>query len=126
LNIKELIREARLNKKLTLVELADLIGSTHSAISAWENGRSEPAPKYQMKLKEVLGIDFNDTLQEPAATYQKAGSFDNLSAAHKDLAASHMGLTEAMQEMVSIHKELIRNNTELTRKLLELMGTKGE
>jgi transcriptional regulator with XRE-family HTH domain len=124
LNIKELIREARLNNKLTLVELAEKIGSTHSAISAWENGRSEPAPKYQMKLKEILGIEFNDTVDEPAAVYQRSGGIESLSEAHKNLTVSHIGLTEAMQEMVSIHKDLIKHNTELTNKILDMMGTK--
>ena len=125
MNINDLIKEGRQKKGLTMVELAEKIGSTHSAISAWESGKSEPNVKFRYKLKEILGIEFNDTVEEPAAVY-KSGGMENLSEAHKNLTSSHIGLTEAIQEMVTIHKDLIKHNTELTNKILDMMGTKDK
>ena len=136
MNIRDLIRDSRLKNNLTMVELADKIGSTQSAISAWESGKSEPAPKYQRKLQEVLGIEFNDIASEPVASYDiqrmvgtpKLSILDNMSEAQKNMAEAQINMTEAQLnmtksnvELIEIHKELIQQNTVLTKKILEMM-----
>jgi transcriptional regulator with XRE-family HTH domain len=64
LKISELIREERLKRNLTLVQLAELLGCTHAVISTWELGKAEPGPKYLRKLKDVLGISLYTTTNE--------------------------------------------------------------
>ncbi len=49
------IREARLKKKLTQVELAKRVGVDNSAISGYETAAFRPDPDIAIKIANVLG-----------------------------------------------------------------------
>ena len=49
--MKELRRKAALTQK----DLAELMGVTQSAVSAWETGINDPCLKKLLKLAEILG-----------------------------------------------------------------------
>jgi len=55
LSFGELIREHRLEKRLTLGEVARLIGETIPHMSDMEHGRRVPATSVAKKLCEILG-----------------------------------------------------------------------
>ena len=56
----ELIRNARIKKGYTQVELGDLIGVTNKAISRWEKGDSFPDISVIEELSRVLDIRIQD------------------------------------------------------------------
>ena len=56
----ELIRNARIKKGYTQVELGDLIGVTNKAISRWEKGESFPDISVIEELSRVLDIRIQD------------------------------------------------------------------
>lgn len=56
MNIGQKIKQLRKERKLEQKELADKIGCTPKAISAWETGRREPRKKWRLKLAEIFGI----------------------------------------------------------------------
>lgn len=58
--IGKLIAECRKAKKLTQVELANLLGVTDKSISKWENGICLPDVSLYMKICEILDITLNE------------------------------------------------------------------
>lgn len=65
------IRAARLRKRLTQKRVADKLGVTKAAVSGWECGRMEPAPRTAIALVRLLpGLKieeiypFRDSLHE--------------------------------------------------------------
>ena len=50
------IKELRLKTGLTLDELGNLLGTSKSIISRWENGISLPSPNKLKKITETLGV----------------------------------------------------------------------
>ena len=112
MKISQLIRDARLKKGLTLVQLAEEIGSTHSAISSWENGKQDPAPKFQLKLKEVLGIDINDSVADPPGVYCNH---------HNDIEKMWETVNSTIANLVESNKMLTETNAKIVETLLEQM-----
>ena len=53
------LKQARKNKKLTQMQLAELIGAKHNSISNWENDQNRPDPDTISLLCGVLEIDPN-------------------------------------------------------------------
>ena len=53
------IRAARVFRKLTQKELAQLVGVTSSAVTNYENNHSHPKEQILYKLMEVLEVDAN-------------------------------------------------------------------
>lgn len=51
---------ARKNKKLTQVQLAELMGYKKSTVSNWENGYSTPSLSDAFKVAEILGRDVKE------------------------------------------------------------------
>jgi transcriptional regulator with XRE-family HTH domain len=75
----EVIHTARREKRLTLEDLAKLIGSTKSYLSSIELGKvGPPRPKLLKKMSEALGLDlglllaFRVAYQVPSGTDMEA------------------------------------------------------
>lgn len=51
-----LIRQLRIEKKLTQKQIADSLGLTDKAVSKWERGYGAPDPAYLAPLASLLGI----------------------------------------------------------------------
>lgn len=58
--IGKLIAECRKAKKLTQVELADMLGVTDKSVSKWENGVCLPDVSLYKKICEILEITLNE------------------------------------------------------------------
>jgi phage replication initiation protein len=58
------IRQARLAKGMTQVELAAAVGITQQAVSEWEAGRKTPSDTMKAALLDVLDINPVDVLPE--------------------------------------------------------------
>ena len=75
MNAGDLIREARLRARLTQLELAARSGTTQSAISRWERGRSEPGVDTLRRLVEACGqrleIDLGSADVAPVAGFEE-------------------------------------------------------
>lgn len=56
----ENLKRIRKEKKLTLRELANLMGVSASNISHYEQGERNPKPETMRKFKEALGCSFED------------------------------------------------------------------
>ena len=53
-SVGKLIRELRLETRLTQEQFAATLGVTHSTMNRWENGRSNPSPLAMRKVEEIL------------------------------------------------------------------------
>lgn len=53
------IKEIRIKKGLTKVEVARAVGVSITAYSNWENETSEPNEENMKKLKEVLDLEYD-------------------------------------------------------------------
>lgn len=63
--IGEMIRKARLEKKLTVRTLAEALSVSPGAVSNLENGKVQKIrPEHRQKLLEVLGVEFPDEIPE--------------------------------------------------------------
>ena len=56
------IKELRKMKGLTLAAFAESIGIGMSTLTGYEAGKREPGAKALAAIKEVYGVDLNDTL----------------------------------------------------------------
>lgn len=62
----KLLREIRIEKKITLVELARDLGTSYSNIADWERGVHEPKISSLEKWADALGYEIDLHLKEPA------------------------------------------------------------
>ena len=62
--IKDRIKEARLNKKYTQEQLANLIGVAKSTVTGYEKGNSSPSIDIFCKIMSVLDVDANYMYQD--------------------------------------------------------------
>ena len=60
--IGKFIAECRKKKKLTQMELAEILNITDRAVSKWENGRAMPDSSIMLELCNLLGITVNELL----------------------------------------------------------------
>lgn len=56
------LKDKRIEKNLTLKQLAELVGTTYQAISHYETGRRFPKKEILCKLAEVLGCYIDDLI----------------------------------------------------------------
>lgn len=52
----ERIKELRLERKLTMVQLATAIGTKHGLVSRWESGHYAPSPGFIYELSKFFNI----------------------------------------------------------------------
>jgi len=60
MNIGEKIKELRLERGLSQLKLAKLIGVSQKAIDYWERGVNEPKVSYIIKLVKVFDLSFDE------------------------------------------------------------------
>ncbi|MCO6527812.1 XRE family transcriptional regulator [Lactobacillus sp. ESL0236] len=59
MSISKRIKDARLNKRYTQKELADLLNVKSTTVSGWELGRNEPSIETLKKLSKILNVSFD-------------------------------------------------------------------
>lgn len=64
--VKDRIKKARLNKKYTQEQLANLIGVAKSTVTGYEKGNSTPSIETFCKIMSVLDVDANYMYQDDA------------------------------------------------------------
>lgn len=52
------LKEARVNKGMTMQELASMLGISWQSISYYENGMRRPSPETAIRVGKILGIDW--------------------------------------------------------------------
>lgn len=57
------LAEARKNKFMSQEAMARAIGISTAAVRKWESGSSQPYPRHQKALSDLLGIDVHAALQ---------------------------------------------------------------
>ena len=67
----ELIKNARIKKGYTQVELGDLLGVTNKAISRWEKGDSFPNIGVIEELSRILDIRIQERLRSRIPTVKQ-------------------------------------------------------
>ena len=60
--LKDRLKNARLNAKLTQKQMADILDISQPTYAQWENGRRTPKPDTLNKLSEILNVT-SDYLQ---------------------------------------------------------------
>lgn len=60
----DLVREGRRRRGLTQAELADLVGTSQSAIARWENGGTSPSLDTTLRVLRTMGLDLDYQLVE--------------------------------------------------------------
>ncbi len=60
MNLKDVIKDARLKKNLKQEDAANLVGVTVQTYSKWENGKTEPKASQVAKLSEILDVSTNE------------------------------------------------------------------
>ena len=58
----EKLKELRKSKKITQVDLAEMLGITQQAVGKWETSRSEPDQKTLVQLAEYFGVTVDSLL----------------------------------------------------------------
>jgi len=58
--LKDVIKDARLNKGLKQEVAAEQVGVTVQTYSKWENGKTEPKASQVAKLSEILGVSTHE------------------------------------------------------------------
>lgn len=58
-----MIRDLRVSKGLTQIALANLIGTTRSAVAMWESGTSSPRADKLPELARILGCTVDELLR---------------------------------------------------------------
>lgn len=64
MKIKDRVKEYRLKKGLTQVEMANLIGISQPALSCYESGETKPDIVYAIKLAALFGISIEELMKE--------------------------------------------------------------
>lgn len=87
--IKDRIKEARLNKKYTQEQLANLIGVAKSTVTGYEKGNSTPSIDIFYKIMSVLDVDANymyqDDMRELYKDKATPEEFDNIIKKYRNL-----------------------------------------
>ena len=68
---------------LTQKDLADKIGLTAKAVSAWETGRNEPNMGQAYDIANALGVDITDLMQPSTEQDQKKDELVQLISAYE-------------------------------------------
>ena len=58
------LRVMRIKRKMSLRDLADVIGATPNQISSWERGTSTPRLKTALQLAEYFGCTVEELMED--------------------------------------------------------------
>jgi transcriptional regulator with XRE-family HTH domain len=56
------LREYRLKKGLSQIELAEKLGLSQPTISDYENGHKRPKPLTAIKIEKIIGVNRNELI----------------------------------------------------------------
>ena len=94
----DLIREARKRSRLTQAQLAELAGTTQSAIARLESGRTAPSFDDVIRILRVMGLDLDFMLVE-RDEQDWALALDALGRSESERIDHHRRVTETMWRM---------------------------
>ena len=80
--LSQRIKELRLAKKLSQVELANLIGVTKQSVSNWENDNIQPSIDILIKLSEVLSVSTDYLLALESRKYLEVSGLSDKEISH--------------------------------------------
>ncbi len=80
--LSQRIKELRLAKKLSQVELANLIGVTKQSVSNWENDNIQPSIDILIKLSEVLSVSTDYLLALDNRKYLEVSGLSDREISH--------------------------------------------
>lgn len=114
MNVGSLIKNARLEKKMTQEELAAKVGVKKSAVAKWENGRvSEIKRSNLKKLSDALGLNPNTLLGDIER--------DPVGVAHE---LADIYLDAELREMIAAYKKLGSEKQAQVREYVYLLSNK--
>ena len=95
------IRKARVQKKMTQEELADLLDTTQKTISNFESDKTHPTLGQLAKLQEVLDLNIFNLLKEMGVTFHQTNDTGtNSGLAHVVNYYESEKLVEALQSTI--------------------------
>ncbi|WP_338078320.1 helix-turn-helix transcriptional regulator [Acetobacterium wieringae] len=59
------LKAARVNKSLTQLQAAEILGVTEDTVSNWERGKSYPDALMIKKIEKVYGVKYDDIIFLP-------------------------------------------------------------
>lgn len=117
MNISDLIQHFRLEKNLTMQELALAIGCSQGVISQWESGVSSPGPKYLKKLIDFFGPTFHSNLGVESAPVELVNGDEemerleqvvlNLSHSNRLMAESNKSLSDSISRTLDMYHRAV-------------------
>lgn len=114
MNVGSLIKNARLEKKMTQEELAEKVGVKKSAVAKWENGRvSEIKRSNLKKLSDALGLNPNTLLGDIER--------DPVGVAHE---LADIYLDTELRDMIAAYKKLGSEKQAQVREYVYLLSSK--
>lgn len=63
--MKMTLKAARVNKSLTQLQAAEILGVTEDTVSNWERGKSYPDALMIKKIEKVYGVKYDDIIFLP-------------------------------------------------------------
>ena len=76
------IREIRLAKKMSQVELANLLGVTKQSVSNWENENIQPSIEMLSRLSDVLAVSSDFLLSKEEIRYLDVTGLEETTIQH--------------------------------------------
>ncbi|URN84010.1 helix-turn-helix domain-containing protein [Acetobacterium wieringae] len=65
MRVKMTLKAARVNKSLTQLQAAEILGVTEDTVSNWERGKSYPDALMIKKIEKVYGVKYDDIIFLP-------------------------------------------------------------
>ena len=88
--LSERIRELRLAKKISQVELAGLIGVTKQSVSNWENDNIQPSIDMLVKIADTLNVSTDYLLARDNRKYLDVTGLSDAQIGHLKLIISDL------------------------------------
>lgn len=108
MELGQVIKQARMRRRLKQSDLAQRINVKQSAISQWESGRATPELANRINLSAALGIPLNDLLPEASAIPDNA--LDNPRI--RRLIQNYLALSIEQRRVVDLVVEQFRESNE--------------
>ena len=105
-----ILREARKAKRMTLDDVGNILGVSHSILSMYETGKRTPKYKTLQKMGQLYGVDMDGLLGNPSPPGQTApshGGEDRKGEYYAALFGEGVPVTTAMWEEVKAYAKSI-------------------